>query len=68
MTMITAVLAAIIGPHLATIWPVSKPVVVIAPSSDYSVPQNGPYIGGVSSSKMSVIELPAKRRKNIIVN
>lgn len=54
MTMITAILAAIIGPHLATIWPVSKPVVISAPISDYSIPQVSPSQGGVSSSEMTV--------------
>jgi hypothetical protein len=54
MTLITAVITTVIAPHVASIWPVSTPVVVSAPRSDYSVPQASPYIGGVSSSEMSI--------------
>ena len=45
---------SVAGPHLETIWPVKKPIVVSSPRSDYSIPQAYPPINGVSSFEMSI--------------
>jgi len=54
MGLIVGLAVPIISPHLVGVWPVSVPVVVSVPSSDESMAQATPSLGGVLSSQVSV--------------